>query len=174
VSDPDAAPAPRTDTPETAAASEPMEALLARVNLFAGLPPVYLRRIAAIGSTEVYERSARIFDEGAPGDKVYLILEGAVRISRQVAGMGEETLAILKAGTYFGEMALIDEFPRSADAIAHERCRLFVITKDHLADLLFVDRDLAYDLLWSFVRTLASRLRDTNDKMTFLSASAKF
>jgi CRP/FNR family cyclic AMP-dependent transcriptional regulator len=148
--------------------------LLGRVNLFNGLPTVYLRRIAAIGQTEVHERGARIFEEGAPGDKVYLILEGSVRISRQVPGMGEEALAVLKTHDYFGEMALIDDFPRSADAHAHERCQLFVITKDHLADLLFVDRDLAYDLLWNFVRTLAGRLRETNDKMTFLAVSSKF
>lgn len=148
--------------------------LLARINLFANLPPVYLRRIAALGQVEVYEGGSLIFSEGAPGDKVYLIIDGSVRISRQVPGIGEEALAVLKAGDYFGEMALIDDFPRSADARTHESCRLFVITKEHLADLLFVDRDLAYDLLWSFVRTLAGRLRETNDKMTFLAASAKF
>lgn len=152
----------------------PAEDLLARVNLFAGLPAVYLRRIAGLGAEEVHEKGAVIFTEGETGDKVYLIIEGQVRISRQVPGMGEEALAVLKTGDYFGEMALIDDFPRSADARAHERCRLFVITKDHLADLLFVDRDLAYDLLWNFVRTLASRLRETNDKMTFLAVSSRF
>jgi len=165
--------------PEHAPEALPLSAdqtvgLLARVNLFSGLPPVYLRRIAGIGEMEAHARGARIFEEGTPGDKVYIILDGAVRISRQVPGMGEETLAVLKTGDYFGEMALIDDFPRSADAIAHERCRLFIISKDHLADLLFVDRDLAYDLLWTFVRTLASRLRETNDKMTFLAVSSKF
>ena len=113
-----------------------------------------------------------IFKEGAQGDKMYLILSGAVRISRMVPGMGEEALAVLRAGTHFGEMALIDDFPRSADARAHEACRLFVVRKEDMEDLLFVDRDLAYDLLWSFVRTLSSRLRETNDKMTFMAVTA--
>jgi CRP/FNR family cyclic AMP-dependent transcriptional regulator len=148
--------------------------LLGRINLFAGLPPVYLRRIAALGTEEAHPTGSVVFKEGSTGDKVYLILEGAVRISREVPGMGEEALAVLKTGDYFGEMALIDDFPRSADARVHDSCRLFVITKDHLADLLFVDRDLAYDLLWNFVRTLSTRLRDTNDKMTFLAVSSKF
>jgi CRP-like cAMP-binding protein len=148
--------------------------LLSRISLFAGLQPVYLRRIASLGLEESHPRGALIFAEGTKGDKVYLILGGAVRISRQVPGMGEEALAVLRAGTFFGEMALIDDFPRSADARAHEACRLFVIRKEDLEDLLFVDRDLAYDLLWSFVRTLSSRLRETNDKMTFLAVTTKF
>ena len=46
--------------------------------------------------------------------------------------------------------------------------------KQKLEDLLFVDRDLAYDLLWNFVRTLSGRLRQTNDKMTFLAVTNKF
>jgi CRP/FNR family cyclic AMP-dependent transcriptional regulator len=148
--------------------------LLSKVNIFSGLQPTYLRRIAALGLEELHPANALVFSERTQGDKVYLILSGAIRISRNVPGMGEEALAVLKAGTYFGEMALIDDFPRSADARAHEDCRLFVIRKDDLADLLFVDRDLAYDLLWSFVRTLAGRLRETNDKMTFLAVTNRF
>jgi CRP-like cAMP-binding protein len=153
---------------------EQIATCLTKVSLFADLPAVYLRRIASLGVEESYARGAPVFAEGTPGDKLYVILSGSVRISRQVPGMGEEALAILKAGDYFGEMALIDDFPRSADAIAHESCKLLVLTKESVADLLFVDRDLAYDLLWSFVRTLSARLRETNDKMTFLAVSSRF
>ena len=148
--------------------------LLSKISLFTALQPSYLRRIAALGIEEDFDANAIIFKEGAQGDKMYLILSGAVRIGRQVPGMGEEALAVLRAGTHFGEMALIDDFPRSADARAHEACRLFVIRKEDMEDLLFVDRDLAYDLLWSFVRTLSSRLRETNDKMTFMAVTSKF
>jgi CRP/FNR family cyclic AMP-dependent transcriptional regulator len=148
--------------------------LLSKIGLFSALQPTYLRRIATLGLEEDYAQDALIFKEGAVGDKVYLIISGAVRISRTVPGMGEEALAVLRAGTHFGEMALIDDFPRSADARAHEASRLFVIRKEDLEDLLFVDRDLAYDLLWSFVRTLSGRLRETNDKMTFMAVTSKF
>jgi len=148
--------------------------LLAKIHIFAGLQPAYLRRIAAVGTREQHPTGSAVFNEGSEGDKMYLILSGAVRISRQVPGMGEEALAVLRAGNYFGEMSLIDESPRSADAKAHESCELLVLKKDDLEDLLFVDRDLAYDLLWNFVRTLTSRLRDTNDKMTFLAVTNRF
>jgi CRP-like cAMP-binding protein len=159
---------------DTAITPDHIASCLTKVSLFADLPAVYLRRIASLGVEESYPRGAPVFAEGTPGDKLYVILSGSIRISRQVPGMGEEALAILKAGDYFGEMALIDDFPRSADAIAHESCRLLVLTKESVADLLFVDRDLAYDLLWSFVRTLSARLRETNDKMTFLAVSSRF
>jgi hypothetical protein len=49
-----------------------------------------------------------------------------------------------------------------------------VLHKRDLEDLLFVDRDLAYEVLWNFVRTLSARLRESNDKMTFLATTSKF
>ena len=148
--------------------------ILAQIDIFSGLPTTHLRRVAEIGSEERYRSAAEVFAEGTPGDKFYLIVDGAVRISRMVPGMGEEALAVLRAGAYFGEMSLIDDAPRSATAVCHEACRLFVLNRRDLEDLLFVDRDLAYELLWNWVRTLSKRLRATNDKMTFLATTSKF
>jgi CRP/FNR family cyclic AMP-dependent transcriptional regulator len=148
--------------------------ILAQIDLFSGLPAGHLRRVVDIGVEETYKSSAHVFDEGSPGDKFYLIIEGAVRISRMVPGMGEENLAVLRPGNYFGEMSLIDDAPRSATAVCHEKCRLFVVNRRDLEDLLFVDRDLAYELLWNWVRTLSRRLRASNDKMTFLATTSKF
>ncbi len=84
--------------------------LLSKINIFSGLQPTYLRRIVDIGLEERTTAKAPIFAEGTPGDKFYLIVEGAVRISRIVPGMGEEALAVLRPGNYFGEMSLIDDF----------------------------------------------------------------
>ncbi len=148
--------------------------ILAQIDLFSGLPQGHLRRVVDIGVEEQYRMNAQVFGEGEPGDKFYLIVEGAVRISRIVPGMGEEALAVLRPGAYFGEMSLIDDAPRSATAMCHEKCRLFVVNRRDLEDLLFVDRDLAYELLWNWVRTLSRRLRATNDKMTFLATTSKF
>ena len=148
--------------------------ILAQLDLFQGLDTSHLRRVVAIGSEEHHKKNAKIFDEGDEGDKFYVVLEGAIRISRFVAGMGEEALAVLRPGAYFGEMSLIDDAARSATALAHEGCRLFVLKRRDLEDLLFVDRDLAYEFLWKMVRTLSRRLRATNDKMTFLATTNKF
>jgi CRP-like cAMP-binding protein len=148
--------------------------ILAQIDIFDGLPQAHLKRVVAIGGEEEHKRGQNVFDEGDAGDKFYVVLDGAVRISRIVPGMGEEALAVLRKGAYFGEMSLIDDAPRSATAIAHETVKLFVVKRRDLEDLLFVDRDLAYELLWAFVRTLSRRLRATNDKMTFLATTNKF
>src|SRR6187431_962498 len=91
--------------------------ILSQIDLFSGLPLGHLRRVVDIGVEEQYRNGATIFSEGEPGDKFYLIVEGAVRISRIVPGMGEEALAVLRPGNYFGEMSLIDDAPRSATAM---------------------------------------------------------
>jgi CRP-like cAMP-binding protein len=147
---------------------------LKKVELFSSLKPEALERIARVASEENHASGTKVFQHGDAGDKLYLILEGKIRISREVPGMGEEALAILGPGQVFGEMALLDEAPRSADARAHERCRVLTIHKDSFDDLLFMDKDLAYEVLWSTVRMLVGRLRETTDKLTFLTISGKF
>lgn len=147
---------------------------LRSVRFFEGLKPAALELIANVAVEEHHTSGTRLFSHGDPGDRLYLILEGKVRISRELPGMGEEALAVLGHGQVFGEMALLDESPRSADAIVHERCRLLAIPKDAFDDLLFLHKDLAYEVLQSFVRLLTARLRETNDKLTFLTFSGKF
>jgi CRP-like cAMP-binding protein len=148
--------------------------LLSKISLFSGLKLHALELIAKLATEESHALGTKIFQHGDAGDKLYLILDGKVRISREVPGMGEEALAVLGPGEIFGEMALLDESPRSADARVHERCRLLAIPKDGFDDLLFLHKELAYEVLWNIVRMLLGRLRDTNDKLTFLSVTGKF
>jgi len=147
---------------------------LANMNLFRGLSADGLERIAAIAGEESHAAGSFVFREGEMGDKLYLILDGKVRISRNLPGMGEEALAVLGPGESFGEMSLIDDIPRSADAVVHERARFLVITREAFEDLLFVHKDLAYEILWNFVKTLSGRLRDANDKMAFMTVTSRF
>ncbi len=144
------------------------------VAIFSGLGTQAVKQLASIAEREEHALGAPVFKEGDKGDRMYVIIDGEVRISRNLAGVGEEALAILKPGDYFGEMAILDDAPRSADALAHHKCQLLALRKESIEDLLFLNKDLAYEILWSFVRTLASRLRETNDKMTFLALSGRF
>jgi CRP-like cAMP-binding protein len=148
--------------------------LLAKVPLFDGLSPSQLRKVASIAEERRFEGSVHLFKEGDPGDAMYVVHTGKVRISKMVPGIGEEALAILEPGQYFGEMAVVDESPRSADAIAHIPCTVFAIAREKLEQLMFTDKELAYVLLWTFVHTLSARLRETNDKIKGFFAISRF
>jgi CRP-like cAMP-binding protein len=164
ASEPDASPSASAERRER----------LSKVAFFEGLVPEALGLLAAVVREETHGKNTRLFAYGDPGDRLYILIEGKVRISREVAGMGEEALAVLGPGEVFGEMSLFDDAPRSADAIVHERCRVLVLSKAAFDDLLFVHKDLAYEVLWNAVRILSSRLRETNEKLTFLTVSGKF
>ena len=150
-------------------------AQLKKVALFESLLPDQLKLIASIVDEQQVKPSTLLFADGDQADCFYFIVQGKVRISKHVPGIGEEALSILEPGDYFGEMALIDDANRSADAITNTTCTLGSISKAAFDNLLFMNKDLAYDLLWTFVRVLSSRLRETNEKMrAFLVMAGKF
>ena len=148
--------------------------ILRKVALFEGLTNAQLRKLAGALREVEFKGSAHIFHEGDPGTSMFIISEGKVRISKMVPGIGEEALAILERGQYFGEMSLIEDGPRSADAIAHSPCKLYELQRDKLDEVMFTDKELAYVILWTFVRTLSARLRETNDKIRAFFALSSF
>lgn len=138
---------------------------LKRFSMFASVPDANLEKVAAIIRVAKYGIKQRIFEEGSEGDRIFLVSEGSVRISKFIEGVGEEALSILPPGTFFGEMSIIDSHPRSATAIAHTDCVIWEIARGEFQELLHNDRDIAYHVLWNFLTTLAQRLRDTNEKI---------
>ncbi len=148
--------------------------ILKKVALFEGLTTFQLRKLATALEERAFPGSSHIFREGDPGTSMFIISEGKVRISKNVPGIGEEALAILEKGQYFGEMSLIEDGPRSADAIAHVSCKCYVLDRQKLDQVMFTDKELAYTLLWTFVRTLSGRLRETNDKIRAFFALSSF
>lgn len=149
--------------------------LLKQTDLFQGLTPQELGKITGISVKETHNPGRVIFEEGKPGEKFYLILKGEFRISKMIPGVGEEALVVLKKGAYFGEMSLIDNQPRSAHAIVNKTAELMVIERQDFERLLSSDKEMAYKLLWTFLRTLSRRLRETNDKiMSFFAMTGPF
>ena len=148
---------------------------LKKVHLFESLSSPELEKIEKISTMEAFAKDAVIFREGDPGDRCYVITNGDVRISKFIPNIGEEALAVLKPGDYFGEMALIDKFPRSAHAIANSDVAVLAINKADLDKMLVMDRELGYKILWAFTKTLSKRLRETNEKLAgFLAMSGGF
>jgi CRP-like cAMP-binding protein len=147
---------------------------LRKVGLFRNLGEAQIAKLCRIARVERYKQGEFLFRHGDPSDRIFVVLEGKVRIGRTIEGLGEEALAILDAGTYFGELSIVDDGPRSADAVAHETCALLVIERTALEDVMLLDKALGYELLWNIARTLAARLRETNDKIILLSGCSRF
>lgn len=142
---------------------------LKNISLFRDLTEKELQSVATILHSRKFKKNELIFPENAPGDGFYMISSGSVRISKMV-GDTEEQVAMLGKGDFFGEIALIDDFPRSAAAIANEDCSLYFMDRQEFHKILAGNKDLSLKLLWVFVKTLGMRLRQTND----ILASTKF
>jgi CRP-like cAMP-binding protein len=131
-----------------------------------GLSAQELRLLAKYSRERRYSTDALIFAEGEPGDCLYIVVDGAVRISRMVPGMGEECLTILERGEVFGELALVDDQPRSADARAHRSTTtVFSISRSLLEEVLSMDPDAAVQFLNLLCRLLCRRLRAMNERL---------
>lgn len=147
---------------------------LRQINLFQPLEDYELVEILGICVTRQYPSGSQIFAEGDPASRFYIIREGEVRISKMIPGMGEEALALLRPGHFFGEMALVDESVRSAYAFANSNTVLMEISIPDLHDLLKRNSGLASKFLWEFCRILTARLRATNEKFYGLFAMTAF
>src|ERR1700741_791830 len=95
------------------------KALLKTVSIFKDLDDEEIGQVADVCKEEKFNSGEYIFKEGEHGNRLYLIVEGEVRISRDVPGSGEEALAVLKPGALFGEMAVFDRSDRSTHAISN-------------------------------------------------------
>jgi CRP-like cAMP-binding protein len=148
--------------------------LLAKSEIFKDLTDDEVQKVGGICDVLELRLGDFVFREGDEGDRLYIIESGEVRISRQVPGVGEEALTVLRPGACFGEMAVFDQSSRSTDAIAHSRCRLLTITREDFRQLLDSDRDLGYKVLWAVIHLLCVRLRMTNEAMRSLMVMAMF
>lgn len=134
----------------------------AKIELFKekGMTAAELRLLAATIPAYRWEPGQFIFVEGQEADAMYLVLDGQVRISRRIPNMGEEALAILGHGEVFGEMALIDDQRRSADAIAHESgCTLVVLHKADTEEIFAMRSAAALQFLHLMCTLQCQRLR---------------
>ncbi len=148
--------------------------LLRNVAIFKDLDDGELSRVAEVCRSQEFQSAEFIFREGESGNRLFLIVEGEVRISRTIPGSGEEALAVLKAGALFGEMSVFDRSERSTDAISNGGTKCLTISRSDFELLLDFNRELAYKVLWSCVRLLSNRLRNTNDSLRSFLAMSMF
>lgn len=132
-----------------------------------GLTGKELETLAEFSNVKRFPSGTFLFHEGDPGNEMYVVLEGKVMISKYIPGGGEEALAILERGDFFGEMSLIDGQPRSADAKAYQGA-LTVVAFDELTikEVQSVDPRAAVDFIRLLCRLMCKRLREIDDKVT--------
>jgi CRP-like cAMP-binding protein len=130
------------------------------------LSPMEINFMATLSKEEKFPPNEYIFHEGESGDRMFVVLQGQVMISKQIVDAGEEALAFLERGDYFGEMALIDQQPRSADARAHDNGAVVLsISRDVLEGILDIQKVSSHRLLHLLCNLVAKRLREIDDKL---------
>jgi PPM family protein phosphatase len=120
-----------------------------------------LVRVSNIAEMVELAPSQVIFSQGQPGDAMYVVLSGTVRLTK-----GETAVAELTRGHHFGEMALVDRSVRSLGAAAAEPTRLVVIHRKDFYEIIKREPSLATKMLWSFVQVLGHRLRKTTNDLS--------
>ena len=136
-------------------------AILQQVPLFSQLAPMELERVAEITRERSYPRNSVILFEDDPGDALYVVAQGQVKVVLIGEDGREVILSVLGEGDFFGEMSLIDEEPRSAHVIAMEDSNLLVIRREDFQAILQQSPGIALALL----RELSRRLRRVDEKV---------
>lgn len=129
---------------------------LETTKLFSGLSPTELQFLKNISCAKCCIAGQPIFQEGDPGDGVYVISEGRVQISVVLGPEQQRILSRFGPGEFFGEMSVLDHAPRSASATAEVDTRLWFIPHDELLQMLERSPKLAFSL----VREFSLRLRE--------------
>jgi CRP/FNR family transcriptional regulator/CRP/FNR family cyclic AMP-dependent transcriptional regulator len=132
--------------------------LFSKVPLFEGISPENRAALARAATLRTYRRGETIVQQGQPGDAFYVLMRGRVAVAIVAPDGREVVLTTLGQGDHFGEMALLDDAPRSASVIAQERSDLAILSRAVFLDLLKANFVLTRALLASF----SARLRRAN------------
>lgn len=142
-------------------------ALLKKIPLFEDFKVTELLNVAMVANHEHYRAADPVFKEGAPGDALFIIKTGKVRVAKKDSYGEEHTLAMLGAGEYFGEISLIDKAPRSASVFADADTELMKIKRADFKNLIAGNKEIERKFYKSFTFVLCERLRVTNQNLTF-------
>jgi len=142
---------------------ELMERLVAlkQVPLFSHLSLEQLEAVQQITREVEYLANEVIVKEGEPGGELYLLIEGEVRIFKSYGTSNERSLSTMCAVSYFGEMAALDDEPRSATVVAAERSRMLCLDGESLNDLIRQMPEISFEIM----RVLTARVRRAESRL---------
>ena len=136
-------------------------ALLRSHPLFGAIAPELLERLSSYATTRAVRRGDTIFSKGDPGNSLYAVCAGTVKISVPSADGKDAVFNLVGDGEIFGEIALLDGQPRTADATALTDCELMVIERRDFLDLVRSQPEIALKLM----EVLCARLRHTSEQV---------
>ena len=143
--------------------SDPVLQVLGEVPIFENLTPKELKDLARLTHERFYKANEPVFKKLAPSEGMYVILKGIVEIKDPDSNT---TFATLGSGDFFGELALLDQEPRSAMAVATEASELIGFFRTDLLTLMKRGPELGNKILLNLSRILGERLRRTNLELT--------
>jgi len=138
---------------------------LRRVKILGGMSEEQLQRFVEFMEIEKAPQWSVIVKQGDPGDTMYLILQGELRVRINVAGK-ETILTTLGVGDFFGDISLFDQGPRSADVVANSDSILLKISSSAFEELSKKAPELATPFLRNIGRTLSARIRADNKRLS--------
>ena len=120
-----------------------------------------LARLAAVLEEKEYPDGQAVFAEGDPGDSMYFIARGCIRVEKRTRGAdaAQKTLAVLEAGDYFGEMALFDQKPRSASAVSAGGASILRLSLAAFDQIRQRSSTAGMSVLFAMIRTSGERIR---------------
>lgn len=145
---------------------------LERVQLFTGLDSASLERLATGLRTRRFRRNEVLFHQGDPGDALFIVTAGAVKILLPSEEGDEAILATVRPGAFFGELALLDGAPRSATAVALEPTETLVLPRDRFRQLIDTEPAIRDALLAALAGELR-RLTDHVEELHFLDMTGR-
>ena len=150
----------RQTTGPSAAGVEKLQ-ILSKHPLFGKLEPELLSRLCNYATSRKIKRGAVIISRGDPGTCLFMVASGTVKISVQSMNGKDAVFNLISAGGIFGEIALLDGQPRTADAIAVTSCELLVIERRDFIALVHSNPDTALRI----IEVLCERLRHTTNQV---------
>ncbi|HEX5752286.1 MAG TPA: cyclic nucleotide-binding domain-containing protein [Archangium sp.] len=141
-------------------------AVISSSPLFEMLSSTELAYLAELAEQHRYEAGEPVFEEGEPGDSLYVIVRGEVEVVRRDSGGAPRPLTVLTAPDFFGEMSLIDKEYRSATVRARTEAVLLRLTTQHLSTFRQTHRDGFTFVVINIARILSARVREANARLT--------
>lgn len=142
---------------------------LSQVNIFGRLSWQEIKIVESAVHIRTFAPNEAIFRQGDPGSGMYIIIEGRVGIFLDIPLQGPKKLSELGEGDFFGEIALLDESPRTASATALESCTIIGFYRPDLMDILKIKPAIGGKIILSLSEVLATRLRFTNSELVKVS-----